>query len=200
MQVRKRNGNIVDFNKEKIKKAIQSAMNECEYTGTDIIEYLVDDIVKNLNSLELEIVPIELIQDTVEVFLMKFDLHKVAKAYILFRDNRRRIREHQAKMYEDSQKEIKDIMNLKNIENSNANVDEGSFSGKNKRVLDYFLKDYALNNLIDPKIAQMHHDGLLYQHDLDNYASGMHNCLFVDFDDLFDIILFFCKLKKQAIH
>lgn len=186
MQVRKRNGNIVEFNKEKIKKAIQGAMNECEYIGTDIIEYLVDDVVKGLNSLETEIIPIELIQDTVEVVLMKFDLHKVAKAYILFRDNRRRVRELQSEMYETSQKQIEDIMNLKNIENSNANVDEGSFSGKNKRVLDYFLKDYALNNLIDPKIAQMHRDGLLYQHDLDNYASGCHNCLFVDFDDLFD--------------
>lgn len=88
--------------------------------------------------------------------------------------------------YDELIKKINDIMNLQNIENANANVDEASFSGKNEKAAGLLLKDYALDNLIDPKIAQYHRDGILYTHDLDRYASGMHNCLIVDFTDLFE--------------
>jgi len=87
--------------------------------------------------------------------------------------------------YNELTQRINEIMSLQNIENANANVDEASFSGKNEKAAGLLLKEYALDHLIDPKIAQYHKDGILYIHDLDRYSSGMHNCLIVDFDDLF---------------
>ena len=80
--------------------------------------------------------------------------------------------------------------NSKNIADdsvdANANVDEGSFSGKNSKVTSHFLKEYALDNLMDKEVAKAHREGRLYTHDLDNYCSGMHNCLNIDFQDLFE--------------
>lgn len=182
MLVSKRNGNLVTFDKNKIIIAIQKAMLEVNINTDKAydITKIVCDKIKNRSEIS-----IEEIQDVIESTLMENNYPTVAKAYILYRDERKRARESQARLYEESQKQIKEIMEMKNIENSNANVDEASFSGKNSKVTGYFLKEYALNNLMRPEIAQAHRDGLLYTHDLDNYASGMHNCLFCDFEDLF---------------
>ena len=81
---------------------------------------------------------------------------------------------------------IKSILDADDIENSNTNVDEYSTSGKNKRVLDYVNKNYALDNLIPSHISELHKKGILYQHALDNYNVGNHNCITVDFTDLFE--------------
>lgn len=183
MIVRKRNGNMVAFDKNKIIVAIQKAMLEVNINtdrAYDITEKVLDKI-SDKNEIS-----IEEIQDVIEETLIEKNYPTVAKAYILYREERKRTRENQARLYEESQKQISEIMAMKNIENSNANVDEASFSGKNSKVTSYFLKEYALNNLMRPEVAQAHRDGLLYTHDLDNYASGMHNCLFIDFEDLFN--------------
>ena len=168
MLVSKRNGNLVTFDKNKIIIAIQKAMLEVNINTDKAydITKIVCDKIKDRSEIS-----IEEIQDVIESTLMENNYPTVAKAYILYRDERKRARESQARLYEESQKQIKEIMEMKNIENSNANVDEASFSGKNSKVTGYFLKEYALNNLIRPEIAQAHRDGLLYTHDLDNYAS-----------------------------
>lgn len=183
MIVKKRNGNMVAFDKNKIIVAIQKAMLEVNINtdrAYDITEKVLDKI-SDKNEIS-----IEEIQDIIEETLIEKNYPTVAKAYILYREERKRARENQARLYEESQKQISEIMAMKNIENSNANVDEASFSGKNSKVTSYFLKEYALNNLMRPEAAKAHRDGLLYTHDLDNYASGMHNCLFIDFEDLFN--------------
>lgn len=183
MKVIKRDGNIEDFNLEKIKNAINKAMDSVGEFNEEVLNKVVNEVYKEIKDREL--VPIEDIQDIVENILIKNNLVSIAKEYILYRDKRRRVREQQGRMYEESQKEIENIMALKNIENANANVDEGSFSGKNAKVQGYFLKEWALNNLMSETTAYNHRNGIIYQHDLDNYASGMHNCLTVDFTDLY---------------
>ena len=181
MIVIKRNGNAVSFDKDKIITAIRKAMVECN-EDVNNAEIVANEVVKNIDN---EYIDIEDIQDEVESTLMELGFKDVAKAYILYRNERKYARDKQAELYLDAQSKIKEVMSMKGIENSNANVDEGSFSGKNAKVTSHFLKEYALNNLMDKDVAQAHRDGRLYTHDLDNYCSGMHNCLNIDFEDLF---------------
>lgn len=182
MIVIKRNGNVTSFDKDKITSAIRKAMVECNEDVKNA-EMVSNEVVQRLDG---EYINIEDIQDEVENCLMKLGFRDVAKAYILYRNERKNNRNEYAKLYEEAQKTIADIMESKNIENANANVDEGSFSGKNSKVTSHFLKEYALNNLMDKRVADAHRSGLLYTHDLDNYCSGMHNCLNIDFHDLFE--------------
>lgn len=187
MFVIKRNGSIEEFDKEKIEVAIRKALvetKECKNSQIVALSKLVaDDVCEEIDD---EYIGIEDIQDLVEFKLMERGLKNTAKAYILYRDDKRRIREEQSRLYNESQKQIKNIMEMKNIENANANVDEGSFSGKNAKITSYFLKEYALNNLMNKEVAKAHREGRLYTHDLDSYCCGQHNCLFIDFQDLFD--------------
>ena len=190
MKIIKRNGNIEEFNREKIANAVRKAFVETKECDGRIIgstsESIADIVSKEIFDLNENYIEIEKIQDIVEFVLMDMNFKNTAKAYILYRDNKRQIREKQSRLYEESQQRIKDIMEMKNVENANANVDETSFSGKNAKITSYFLKEYALNNIMDKEVAKAHREGRLYTHDLDSYCCGQHNCLFVDFQDLFD--------------
>jgi ribonucleoside-triphosphate reductase len=190
MFVIKRNNSLVDFDLNKIKVAISKAMKECDKYDKADLDKVVEKIDNEISDWNKEynedLIHIEDIQNIIENQLMKNGLTEVAKAYILYRDNRRKIRDEQAHLYKESQDRIKEIIEMKNIENANANVDEGSFSGKNAKITSYFLKEYALNNLIDKEVAKAHREGRLYTHDLDSYCCGQHNCLFIDFQNLFD--------------
>lgn len=91
LKVEKRNGNIVDFENDKIEIAVGKAMKETEKgldeTLAKEIAQLVSDEFK-----EDEIVHIERIQDAVEVFLMKYR-PDVARKYIIYREERAKLRE-----------------------------------------------------------------------------------------------------------
>lgn len=77
------------------------------------------------------------------------------------------------------------ILKCDNVQNSNANVDEYSFSGRKFECAGLALKELALNKMIAPEVAQAFKDNHIYIHDMDNYATGNHNCLFIDFKKLF---------------
>lgn len=92
LKVEKRNGIIVDFEREKIGEAVKKAMAETE-TGIDenLAKGIADKALSELVNMEL--VDIEKIQDFVEIELMK-SRPDVAKRYILYRDERAKLREH----------------------------------------------------------------------------------------------------------
>lgn len=193
MKVIKRNNDIVEFDNSKIESAILKCIKyvtkEVTEDDKEIARRIAYDINKEYKDSfygESDCIDIEEIQDDIEYYLMKHDLNDIAKAYILYRENRKEIRNQQAKMYEESQKKIEEIMSNKNIENSNANVDEASFSGKNAKITSHFLREYALDNLMDKEVSKAHRTGLLYTHDIDSYGDGRHNCLNIDFKDLFE--------------
>jgi ribonucleoside-triphosphate reductase len=71
------------------------------------------------------------------------------------------------------------------IENSNANVDEKSFSGREKEASADVQKTIALDYVLSPAVSDAHKNMLLYQHDLEKTNIGEHNCLQVDFKKLF---------------
>ena len=85
----------------------------------------------------------------------------------------------------DTKTKILEILNCTDVKNSNANVDEYSFGGRKFEAAGLMLKEIAMEQFIKPEVAQAFKENRIYIHDMDNYATGMHNCLFVDFERLF---------------
>lgn len=176
MKVIKRDGTRKDFDESKIYKAIQRANIAINEMSEDDIKSTVTNICSKVK----DNISVEEIQDLVEATLMKKKFYKVAKAYILYRDKRTRIRENKSKLL----KEVAKKINATNIVNQNANVDEASFGGRKGEASNELMKWFALNNCVSKKSRENHLNNRIYIHDLDSYAVGMHNCLSIPFDDL----------------
>lgn len=94
-QVKKRNGSIVDFDRNRIYAAVQRCLAELEYDAkeaTDICE-LISLQVENLVLIQRGVIDVEMLQNMVETQLMASGLFSAAKAYILFRETKRLKRE-----------------------------------------------------------------------------------------------------------
>ncbi|MGB9642879.1 MAG: adenosylcobalamin-dependent ribonucleoside-diphosphate reductase, partial [Candidatus Ratteibacteria bacterium] len=91
--VKKRNGQIEKFAEEKITLAIYKALKARKKDDFLLAENLCKQVVKTLEKEKRTCVSVEHIQDIVEETLMRNNLPDVAKAYILYRDKRREIRE-----------------------------------------------------------------------------------------------------------
>ena len=179
MHVIKRDGTRVLFNPIKIVNAINKAMISAY--GSVYESDTAEEIADLIGSRGVDMT-VEQIQDLVEGYLMKSEYPEVAKQYILYRDQRSKERLRHTKL-------LKAVMRRTEataVENSNANVDEKSFSGREKEASADVQKTIALDYTLSPEIAQAHKDMLLYQHDLEKTNIGEHNCLFVDFKKIFN--------------
>lgn len=176
----KRDGQKVLFDASKISNAIKKAMDK---VGTcDEEDYMIPDAIANdVARRENESMTVEEIQDIVEAGLVGFNLYEVAKEYILYRDARNKVREQNSKIFRD----IIDKVDCKTIENANANVNEHAFDGRKKEASDMLQKYMAIHMNMPEKISEFQQDGRIYEHDLSEYNVGSHNCLFIDFDRLF---------------
>ena len=181
MKVRKRNGNLQQFNSEKISVAILAAMKSTGYDDKDnMAEKIACDIEKELVNKNIRVIEIENLQDLVESKLMGSSLKDVARSYIRYRYDRERIRHNKTKLMSD----ISEKLNATNVENQNANLDEKSFSGRMNEANRVVMKDYALYNCMSEMARNNHLNNEIYIHDLDSYAVGMHNCLSIPFDKI----------------
>lgn len=181
LQVKKRNGILVPFDKERIINAINKAFIEVDGAlyEDDTANDIADEIkyaVKTSN----DVVSVEKIQDMVEDYLMKSERRDVAKEYIRYRYKREIARKGQ----DDFIKAFSAKIQGSDIENQNANVDEMSFGGRVGAASDLQMKKYALDYLVSNKSRVNHENNRIYIHDLNAYAVGMHNCLSIPFDDL----------------
>lgn len=177
VQIRKRDGRVEPFCKQKIIDAILKAMDHPGQMETAFATVIATKIA-NRPDWEMNV---EEIQDLVEQSLMDSEYKDVARKYILYRAERTRQRNLNNAM-------IKRVMSKtsgSNVENSNANVDEHTFGGRRNEAASIIQKEMALDGNMPEDIARAHKDGLIYQHDLDFYNVGGHNCLFVDFKHLF---------------
>ena len=181
LQVRKRNGILVPFDKERIINAINKAFIEVDGAlyEDDTANDIADEIKYAVKTSD-EMVSVEKIQDMVEDYLMKSERRDVAKEYIRYRYKREIARKGQ----DDFIKAFSAKIQGSDIENQNANVDEMSFGGRVGAASDLQMKKYALDYLVSSKSRANHENNEIYIHDLNAYAVGMHNCLSIPFDDL----------------
>ena len=179
MHVIKRDGTRVLFNPEKIVNAINKAMISAY--GSVYESDTAEEIADLIGSRGVDM-SVEQIQDLVEGYLMKSEYPEVAKNYILYRDQRSKERLRHSKLLRSVMRRTEATA----VENSNANVDEKSFSGREKEASADVQKTIALDYTLSPEVSSAHKNMLLYQHDLEKTNIGMHNCLFVDFEKVFD--------------
>lgn len=183
MDVIKRDGRRVQFNRQKIIAAIANAFLEQygeENITTDMMvcgKKIADEIEAISKTRDLHV---EEIQDIVERKLMGTRYKDVAKAYINYRYLHGLARDN----YKDLMDAVADKLSAKNIQNQNANVDEASFGGRIGEASDVVTKKYALEYLVSPMARANHENNEIYIHDLNSYAVGSHNCLSIPFDDL----------------
>lgn len=176
MKVTKRNGNVVDFDKNKIIVAINKAAKEVDGQEYPIIAKTIADYIENLD----RDMSVEEIQNQIEEQLMDCERKDIARAYIRYRYKREAVRKNSTEFIE----AISEKLNGKKIENSNANMDENSFGGRIGEATNVMMRDYALNYCMSEMAKNNHLGNRIYIHDLNAYAVGEHNCLSIPFDDL----------------
>jgi len=179
----KRNGQKVKFEKSKIREAVKKTWievkNGINNKGNSICDYVADEIETEYKELKDEM-SVEEIQNKVEDLLMDSGEKQVARAYIRYRYKRELVREPNEELY----KMISEKLNPIEPDRQNANVDGESFGGKVGSISDEVLKQYALYNCMSKKSRENHLNNEIYEHDLNSYATGSHNCITIPFDDL----------------
>ncbi len=173
-EIRKRDGRLVPFDARKITEAIFKAARAVGGSNRDIAENLTGQIVSQLlkegyNGLAPSV---EEVQDVVEKVLIENGHARTAKAYILYRDRRTRIRDAKSELM-DAVKEI-----LVETSRENANI-SNSPSAKMLQIAMAASKKYYLSNLLPDDFAQAHQEGYIHIHDLDYYSKTL-NCLQID--------------------
>ena len=180
MKVIKRDGRKVDFDRNKIVKAVLAAFNEVDGEITPEAKRKATVITNHIESLNKRSMNVEDIQDIIETMLMDGKRKDVAKAFVIYRNDRTRVREQNTNLM----KSIKEKLTASNVQNQNANIDEKSFGGRVGEASDTVLKQYALDNCMSEMSRKNHLNNEIYIHDLNSYAVGMHNCLSIPFDKL----------------
>ena len=179
MKITKRDGRKVEFDSDKIVKAISKAFIEVYPDGlTDEMQTCAHRIANEVSAHDG--LTVEEIQDTVVRKLMASKYKDVAKAYVEYRYLHRMARSQYAQLMD----AIAEKLEARDVKNQNANVDEHSFGGRVGEASSVVNRKYALEYLVSPMAKANHNNNEVYIHDLDSYAVGMHNCLSIPFDDL----------------
>ncbi|MFA5175341.1 MAG: ribonucleoside triphosphate reductase [Patescibacteria group bacterium] len=181
--VEKRNGGLDKFNPKKIYDAIFKVLTATDAGDSKLSRKLTQEVVSLLNRRfkKKESPKIEDIQDTVEEVLMLNDLLDSAKAYIIYREQHRNMRE--AKVATDEAIDLvgQYIGELSWDVKENSNMTY-SLQGLNHYVSSYVVKKYWLNKIYPPEIRKAGQDGDFHLHNLD--ILGTYCCGW----DLYDLL------------
>lgn len=180
MKVVKRDGRIVDYNREKIKNAIMKANNEVleiDRISEEKIDYLISQIEeKRINS-------VEDIQDFIEYNLVKNGLYNLAKKYIIYRYKRSLVRK--ANTTDESILALIQNTN-KEVAEENSNKNSAVASTQRDLIAGEVSKDLTRRILLNEKISKAHDDGVLHFHDADYFVQNIFNCCLVNIKDMLD--------------
>ena len=182
MKVTKRDGRVVDYDRNKIVLAIQKANVEVD-RYEQVSEETIDAIVASIENKRKDNLMVEDIQDMIEQKLMAERKYELAKKYIIYRYTREMVR--RANTTDDS------IMSL--IKNSNKDVMEEN-SNKNAYIASTqrdliageVSKDLTKRVLLPEKIIKAHEDGVIHFHDMDYYLQSIFNCCLINIGDMLD--------------
>ena len=175
-QVIKRDGKIVDFNLEKISQAISLAFEACE---TNFVPQIIDFLALKVTAefepkIKNNLVQVEDIQDSVESVLVKAGYAEVAKAYILYRRQREKLRNVKSTILD--YKELVDsyvkATDWRVKENSTVTYSVGGLILSNSGAI---TANYWLSEIYDDEIANAHKNADIHLHDLSmltGYCAG----------------------------
>ncbi len=172
----KRDGKIVDFNIKKISDAITQAFDACQKQfNQDIIDFLALKVTAEFEpKIEDGKISVEHIQDSVESVLIKAGYDDVAKAYIIYRRQREKIRNLSATMvdYKAIVDNYLDINDWRVKENSTVTYSVGGLILSNSGAV---TANYWLSEIYDDEIGNAHRNADIHIHDLSmltGYCAG----------------------------
>lgn len=182
--IKKRTGDIVKFNAQKITDAIKKANMESidETFSKEQLSTITDNVIKTLKNLKTP--GVEQIQDAVEKVLIAGNFASTAKAYILYRAEHTKLRQAKA-----------DLMDIYNeltftkakdadIKRENANIDADTAMGTMLKYGSEGSKYFITSNILPKDIAVAHMDGDIHIHDMDFYMLT-ETCCQIDLLKLF---------------
>ncbi len=166
-RIMKRDGRMVDFNEVKITNAIFAAARAVGGEDRQMAMELTLEVLKYLKSkFNGDIFSVEDVQDAVEKILIESGHAKTAKAYILYRDKRTRIRDAKTDLMD----AVEAILVETNRENANVS---NSPSAKMLQIASAASKTYYLSRLIPEEFSNAHRRGEIHIHDLDFYGKTL---------------------------
>jgi len=152
-KIQKRDGSIVEFSQEKITDAVHKAITSVGHGNGKESQKISNRVVEILNRRfkKDEVPTVEQIQDIVEEVLILEDLVEEARSYILYRDQRRKVRELGTVIDESSEKVDSYLKEIDWQVKENANM-TFSLQGLNQYVGSYISKKYWLNKIYPKEI------------------------------------------------
>ena len=183
MKVLKRDGKKVDYDREKIRVAIEKANQEIYDEANKVTPRQIENIIKYIEGLHKERMLVEDIQDIIENKLMDLKKFELARKYITYRYTRMLVRK--------SNTTDESILSL--IRNSNRDVMEEN-SNKNAVIASTqrdliageVSKDLTRRILLPEKISKAHNEGILHVHDADYFLQPIFNCCLINISDMLD--------------
>lgn len=177
MNIKKRNGDIVPFDKEKIKQAVQLAGGDKEL-ATKVAQRVHYDLLSRVLTYETSVYEVE---SLVIVELASEGYGDIAESYRAYKDKRAKKRESS------SLKMMDGIVSLLNNENEevaseNSNKFAERLVTQRSLVAGQVSKEIYLNTMIPKHAKHAHEEGLLHIHDTDHLAFRMYNCNLIDMD------------------
>lgn len=182
MKVIKRDGRAVDYDREKIKIAIEKANKEVKPKERANKEE-IKQITLYIEELDKKRMLVEDIQDIIEEQLMELEKYELAKRYIVYRYTRALVRKQNTT--------DETILGL--IRNENKELEE---ENSNKNILlastqrDYIAgevsKDLTKRLLLPEKIVKANEEGVLHFHDSDYFIQPIFNCCLINISDMLD--------------
>lgn len=174
MKIKKRDGSLVDFNKDKIITAISKAGYVDDYTKENIAEY-IERIAKETE------MTVEDIQNIVEEKLMTSMYPEVAREYVRYRYKRELIRNTKGAL-----SGVLDIVNLSNqdVNEENSNKNPVILSTQRDYMAGMVSKELSEKLLFPPDVMKAHKEGIIHVHDMDYAIQKMYNCALLDMEDM----------------
>ncbi len=173
ISIRKRDGREVPFDKEKIEHAIFASFQAAgSAKGHETSAQLAEQVVQEMeNDENIPTTPtVEQVQDTVERVLIEKGFVRSAKAYILYRAERTRVREMNTRLMRTFEDIVfKDAIDS-DIKRENANINGDTAMGSMLKFGSEGAKMFYETYVMDPRFAQAHREGDIHIHDMDFYT------------------------------
>lgn len=181
MKVIKRDGREVEFDHERIYKAVERANEECiNETMSNTVLCIITDRVAELVG-ELNYTPsVEDIQEIVEDVLMELNWRETAKLYIRYRDEHKRNRE------DETYQRIKSLVKNQNqdVKDENSNKNPTLIPTQRDYIAGEISKKITLSEMLPKEIVEAHNQGIIHFHDADYFIQSSHNCDLVNLEDM----------------
>ena len=180
MKVVKRNGNLVDFDKNKIETAIMKAM---KYGSGIVRPIIAQNIADEIEEYFKDRNEVKIFEIETEVFnrLISKKQKLTAKAYESYRAIQEFKRHHS-----DLDTKIEGIVDGTNKDAIDENSNKNAYIASTQRdlIAGEYSKDYCRRTLLPENILHAHDEGILHMHDLDYFLEHIHNCCLVNINDM----------------